>query len=69
MNKKFNLCLREGGGGGDAGVSLIEEIGGYRILNRQAPLRFLWLALFSTLTAKAGTVFTVYGCRYPGPGV
>ena len=30
------------------GVSLIEEIGGYSILNRRVPLRFLWLALFNT---------------------
>ena len=49
-----------------AGVSLIEEVGGYRILNRRVPLRFLWLALFNTLTKKAGTAFTVYGCRSPG---
>ena len=31
-----------------SGVSLIEEIGGYSILNRRVPLRFLWLALFNT---------------------
>ena len=69
------LALGRGGGAylkgltcRSPGVSLIEEIGGYRILNRRVPLRFLWLVLFSTLTAKAGTVFTVYGCQYPGPG-
>ena len=55
-------------GGSGAGVSLIEEIGGYSILNRRVPLRFLWLALFNTKTAKAGTVFIAYGFWYPGPG-
>ena len=33
------------------GVSLIEEIGRYRILNRQVPLRFIWFTLFSELTS------------------
>ena len=40
--------LWEGYGCTLAGVSLIEEIGGYSILNRRVPLRFLWLALFNT---------------------
>ena len=42
-----------------SGVSLVEEIGGYRILSRPVPLRFCWFSLSNTLTIKAGTVFRI----------